>query len=76
MQEWLNWPLSKSGVGQLTEGSNPSLSANKNNDLVVIIFIGRRFEPPQHYPSIPYPKSTTVPFAFFSFAWSWLPFAS
>jgi hypothetical protein len=27
MQEWLNWTLSKSVVGQLTEGSNPSLSA-------------------------------------------------
>ena len=27
MQEWLNWPLSKSGMGQLIEGSNPSLSA-------------------------------------------------
>ena len=29
MQEWLNWPLSKSGVPQGTEGSNPSLSAKK-----------------------------------------------
>ena len=27
VQEWLNWPLSKSGMGQLIEGSNPSLSA-------------------------------------------------
>ena len=30
MQEWLNWPLSKSGMGQLIEGSNPSLSAMNN----------------------------------------------
>ena len=29
MQEWLNWPLSKSGMGQPIEGSNPSLSATK-----------------------------------------------
>ena len=27
MQEWLNWPLSKSGEPQGSEGSNPSLSA-------------------------------------------------
>ena len=27
MQEWLNWPLSKSGKAQAFEGSNPSLSA-------------------------------------------------
>ena len=29
VQEWLNWPLSKSGVAQVTEGSNPSLSAKQ-----------------------------------------------
>jgi hypothetical protein len=29
MQEWLNWPLSKSGIGRPIEGSNPSLSAKK-----------------------------------------------
>ncbi len=29
MQEWLNWPLSKSGKPQGFEGSNPSLSATK-----------------------------------------------
>ena len=28
VQEWLNWPLSKSGEPQGSEGSNPSLSAN------------------------------------------------
>ncbi len=28
MQEWLNWPLSKSGKVKAFEGSNPSLSAN------------------------------------------------
>ena len=27
VQEWLNWPLSKSGESQDSEGSNPSLSA-------------------------------------------------
>ena len=27
MQEWFNWPLSKSGVPQGTKGSNPFLSA-------------------------------------------------
>ena len=27
MQEWLNWPLSKSGIPQGIEGSNPSPSA-------------------------------------------------
>ena len=27
VQEWLNWPLSKSGEPQGSEGSNPSLSA-------------------------------------------------
>ena len=27
MQEWLIWPLSKSGEPQGSEGSNPSLSA-------------------------------------------------
>ena len=27
VQEWLNWPLSKSGKPQGFEGSNPSLSA-------------------------------------------------
>ena len=30
VQEWLNWPLSKSGIEQSIEGSNPSLSASKN----------------------------------------------
>ena len=29
VQEWLNWPLSKSGEPQGSEGSNPSLSAKK-----------------------------------------------
>ena len=29
VQEWLNWPLSKSGEPQGSEGSNPSLSARK-----------------------------------------------
>ncbi len=29
MQEWLNWPLSKSGKPQGFEGSNPSLSAKR-----------------------------------------------
>ena len=29
MQEWLNWPLSKSGMGKPIKGSNPFLSANK-----------------------------------------------
>ena len=41
VQEWLNWPLSKSGMGQLIEGSNPSLSANKNRDLLVSVFIDK-----------------------------------
>ena len=27
VQEWLNWPLSKSGKVKAFEGSNPSLSA-------------------------------------------------
>ncbi len=30
VQEWLNWPLSKSGMEQSIEGSNPSLSARYN----------------------------------------------
>ena len=30
MQEWLNWPLSKSGEPQGSEGSNPSFSAIEN----------------------------------------------
>jgi histidine triad (HIT) family protein len=30
MQEWLNWPLSKSGKAKAFEGSNPSLSAMIN----------------------------------------------
>ena len=34
VQEWLNWPLSKSGKPQGFEGSNPSLSA-----IVLILFI-------------------------------------
>ena len=34
MQEWLNWPLSKSGMGQLIEGSNPSLSATFSDNRV------------------------------------------
>jgi hypothetical protein len=38
VQEWLNWPLSKSGMGQLIEGSNPSLSAIKNSVLRDAIF--------------------------------------
>ncbi len=29
VQEWLNWPLSKSGEPQGSEGSNPSLSAKQ-----------------------------------------------
>jgi hypothetical protein len=29
VQEWLNWPLSKSGKVKAFEGSNPSLSARK-----------------------------------------------
>ena len=29
VQEWLNWPLSKSGMAQAIEGSNPSLSARR-----------------------------------------------
>ena len=29
VQEWLNWPLSKSGKAQAFEGSNPSLSARR-----------------------------------------------
>ena len=29
VQEWLNWPLSKSGEPQGSEGSNPSLSARR-----------------------------------------------
>ena len=34
VQEWLNWPLSKSGKPQGFEGSNPSLSA-----MFLIVFI-------------------------------------
>ena len=34
VQEWLNWPLSKSGMGQLIEGSNPSLSARRKRRMV------------------------------------------
>lgn len=33
MQEWLNWPLSKSGESQDSEGSNPSLSAKKEGNM-------------------------------------------
>ncbi len=40
VQEWLNWPLSKSGMGQLIEGSNPSLSAIKNGPYRWAIFYG------------------------------------
>ena len=37
VQEWLNWPLSKSGEPQGSEGSNPSLSA-KTNDVHLGVF--------------------------------------
>ncbi len=40
VQEWLNWPLSKSGMEQSIEGSNPSLSAMKNREFAVFIFGG------------------------------------
>ena len=43
MQEWLNWPLSKSGMGQLIEGSNPSLSAIDIMKITVIT-IGKKHE--------------------------------
>ena len=43
MQEWLNWPLSKSGMGQLIEGSNPSLSAIDIMK-ITIITIGKKNE--------------------------------
>ena len=43
MQEWLNWPLSKSGMGQLIEGSNPSLSAIDIMK-ITIITIGKKHE--------------------------------
>jgi hypothetical protein len=46
VQEWLNWPLSKSGVPQGTEGSNPSLSAMKKRRPS-----GRRFFIPRLEPS-------------------------
>ena len=43
VQEWLNWPLSKSGMGQLIEGSNPSLSAIDIMK-ITIITIGKKHE--------------------------------
>ena len=43
VQEWLNWPLSKSGMGQLIEGSNPSLSAIDIMK-ITIITIGKKNE--------------------------------
>gem|GEM_PF-3282470 len=45
VQEWLNWLVSKTSVPQGTEGSNPSLSAKKNNDRPVVIFLGK-LKPP------------------------------
>jgi hypothetical protein len=40
MQEWLNWPLSKSGEPKGSEGSNPSLSAKKKDVHSDILFLG------------------------------------
>ena len=42
MQEWLNWPLSKSGKVKAFEGSNPSLSA-------MVLFLTVYFPPPSRY---------------------------
>ncbi len=39
MQEWLNWPLSKSGEPQGSEGSNPSLSAMKKYVHLDVFFL-------------------------------------
>jgi hypothetical protein len=44
VQEWLNWPLSKSGEPQGSEGSNPSLSAKKNDAPLSIIFLASEIE--------------------------------
>jgi hypothetical protein len=41
MQEWLNWPLSKSGVSQDTQGSNPCLSAKKTPIYVGVFLLGK-----------------------------------
>ena len=44
MQEWLIWPLSKSGVPKGTEGSNPSLSARNNEYSCFVRFLTAPFE--------------------------------
>ena len=41
MQEWLNWPLSKSGVPKGTKGSNPFLSAIQLHPLGVFLYGGK-----------------------------------
>ena len=45
MQEWLNWPLSKSGKVKAFEGSNPSLSAKQNRDHQVSVLFGAVLQP-------------------------------
>jgi hypothetical protein len=45
VQEWLNWPLSKSGEPKGSEGSNPSLSAKKNNVRPDVIFLVQGLNP-------------------------------
>jgi hypothetical protein len=47
MQEWLNWPLSKSGEPQGSEGSNPSLSAKLKSDPRSVFNLGKK-EPPEN----------------------------
>ena len=42
MQEWLNWPLSKSGKVKAFEGSNPSLSAMDIVQLFVLLLASRQ----------------------------------
>lgn len=37
MQEWLNWPLSKSGKVKAFEGSNPSFSARFENSFTTAL---------------------------------------
>ncbi len=44
VQEWLNWPLSKSGKPQGFEGSNPSLSATILFMKITILTIGKKHE--------------------------------
>ena len=45
VQEWLNWPLSKSGMAQAIEGSNPSLSAKIKDDHLVVFYLAWGLNP-------------------------------